>query len=147
MKSNHTVTLMKLFGLALLALALSAGLASAQEYTGKFTLPVPTQWESAVLPAGEYSLAFEGVTRPLIVRRQNKVVAVIGTSAIVSEGALGKGNALIGIRNGKTLRIRALTLAQARVTFHYALPKEQGPLMAQAGPKLIERIPITMSGK
>jgi hypothetical protein len=37
-------------------------------YSGRFTLPYDVQWGTAVLPAGEYSLAMDTMNGPLSVR-------------------------------------------------------------------------------
>lgn len=150
MKSNRSVTLMNSFGLAVLAVVLCSSLASAQRYAGKFTLPVETRWERAVLPAGEYSITLD-TTLPRIFRiqRENKVVSLIPAfpSSGMAGGPVGGRSALIGIRNGQTLRIRALSLAELQMTLYFVLPKAESSLVAQGGPKLIERVPITMTGK
>ena len=55
MKSTRSLKSVRILLLAVLAAGLSASLASAQEYQGKFTLPFEARWGSAVLPAGDYT--------------------------------------------------------------------------------------------
>ena len=55
MKSTRSLNSVRILLLAVLAAGLSASLARAQEYEGKFTLPFEARWGMAVLPPGDYS--------------------------------------------------------------------------------------------
>ena len=132
--------------LALLATAVSAGLLSAEDYVGKFTLPFQAKWGRATLPAGDYEFQLNTARSPytVTVRGQDKA------AMIMSEGTSTKDasdrSELVVVRRGRTGTIRALHLNEVGQTFFYVPPKGERQLLAQA-PELIQRIPILVSGK
>ena len=149
MKTYRISTLMRLFGLAFLAVALSAGLASAEDYEGTFTLPVETHWGVAVLPSGDYSFKFEtdsGGKATVWIRHGNDNVAIIRATGGISQRDVDH-SALIGVRASDRLYIRALHLADGNLSLQYAMPKDAGKFIADAGPKLIQRVPVLMAAK
>jgi len=131
--------------LALLATVVSAGLLSAEDYVGKFTLPFQAKWGRATLPAGDYSFQLNTARSPytVTVRGQDKA------AMIMSDGTSNKDvstrSELVVVRRGRTGTIRALHLNEVG-TFFYVPPKGERQLLAQA-PELIQRIPILVSGK
>jgi hypothetical protein len=60
------VRLARHFAVAAVLGALSVGVAQAQSfYYATFTLPFEVRWGGAVLPAGDYRLAMNGINEPL----------------------------------------------------------------------------------
>ncbi len=55
MKQTRSFTTVRLAVFALLATVVFAGLLSAEDYRGKFTLPFEAKWGTAALPPGDYT--------------------------------------------------------------------------------------------
>jgi len=147
MKSTRSLKSVRILLLAVLAAGLSASLASAQEYQGKFTLPFEARWGSAVLPAGDYTFRVNASEDPCMVSvsQERQIVALILTSA-ATRGEVAGSSALIAVRNAGNYRIRALQLAEAGVVLEYSLPKAERQLLAQQ-PVLFQRMPVIAAGK
>lgn len=158
-------SLMILAGLSMAVLALSATGAKAQGLTmtnigGKFTLPLEAVWGHATLPAGEYTLRYGYAPSGL------PVVEVLGTAkgsrhafilAQAADTASGARNAIVCVRDGGILIVRALEMPVVGQTASFAMP-HGAQLMAHVqsdntntllagGPMLIQRVPITGSSK
>lgn len=148
MNNARSFTLVRLVFLALLAASLSAGLASAQNYKGQFTLPFEARWGVATLPPGDYSFRLDTAVAPYMahIQREGQTVAMIMANGGSSDSSPSERSQLIVVRHGKQGTIRALQLAEAGRAFFYTVPKAERQLLAQA-PELIQRIPITMTGK
>jgi len=146
MTKTRIFTLIRMVFLALLAMVVSAGLLSAEDFAGKFTLPFEAKWGQATLPAGDYSFRLNTARSPytVTVRGQDKA------AMIMSEGTSTKGasdrSELVVVRRGRTGTIRALHLNEVGLTFFYVTPKGERQLLAQ-GPVLIQRIAVSVSGK
>lgn len=149
MISARSLKAVRILVLAFLAASLSAGLASAQQYTGKVTLPVKTYWGNVVLPPGDYVFSVESTSPYCMVlrRRTREFVAFVMPSAKTLRGPVAGPSELIGIRRGGTLRIRELRVSEAELTLGYSFPQGARQLVAEKGPDLIQHIAITMSGK
>jgi hypothetical protein len=108
MTMKESVCLTRGFALAIVLGALSAGAAQAQ-YSARVTLPHEVRWGGAILPAGEYRLAMESISRPL---------QVIDASGRVRVYALGTPDAptktqpdsLLITRDGAERTVRSLNL-------------------------------------
>jgi hypothetical protein len=134
--------------LAVLAAGLSASLASAQEYQGKFTLPFEARWGKAVLPAGDYSFCVNPSAPPytVLVSQEGRGGAFIEANVGATRGEVADSSALIAVRNAGSYRIRALRLAEAGVVLEYTPPKAESQLLAQQ-PELFQRVPVIAAGK
>lgn len=132
--------------LLLLAVFASAGLLSAEDYSGKFTLPVETKWGTATLPPGDYTFKLNINVHPFTAKVSGKDVEAYIFSTGLSEKNPGGESALIIVRRGRNGTVRGLHLAKEGLVFTYAAPKGELPLLAQ-GPQLIQRIPVVVSGK
>jgi len=134
--------------LAVLAAGLSASLARAQEYEGKFTLPFAARWGTAVLPAGDYSFRVDASVEPCIVSVSQgpRGAALIMAESGASKGEMAGSSALIAVRSAGGYRIRALRLAEAGVVLEYSLPKAERQFLAQQ-PVLYQRLPVIAAGK
>lgn len=148
MTNTRTFTLIRVVFLALLATVVSAGLLSAEDFQGKFTLPFEAKWGLATLPPGDYAFRINPAVAPYTVQvqREGKGVAIITASDGRSESGPSGQSQLIVVRRGKKGTIRALQLAEAGVVLSYTAPKAERQLLAQA-PELIQRIPLSVSGK
>ncbi len=148
MKISQRFKSVRILLLAVLAVGLSAGAASAQTFEGKFTLPFEARWGKAVLPAGDYTFNVDPDTAPYIVvlRHKQKGVAYVTTDSVISRDAFSGSSALIAVRSGGKYRIRTLHLANAGVVLGYAFPKAERQFIAQA-PVLLQRIPVSVQGK
>jgi len=142
MNSTRSLKSVRILLLAVLAAALSASLASAQEYQGKFTLPFEARWGSAVLPAGDYTFRVNASEAPCMVSvsQGQQIVALILTSS-TTRGEVAGSSALIAVRIAGSSHIRALQLAEVGVVLEYSPPKAERQLLAQQ-PVLFQRMPV-----
>ncbi len=148
MKISQRFKSVRIVLLAVLAIGLSAAVASARDYEGKFTLPFEARWGSAVLPAGDYTFNVDPDVSPyiLVLRHNLKDVAFIPAAFVVSRGDDPGSSALIAVRSGGKYRIRILRLKEAGAIFGYNVPKAERQFIAQA-PELLQRIPVSVRGK
>jgi hypothetical protein len=148
MKSAQSLKAVRILVLALLATGLSAGLASAQQYVGKITLPVKTQWGNAVLPAGDYSFVLDPATPDAVtIRHAGERLALIQTTGGIAQDPEISSSELVGIRRGGVLRVRTLRLAEVHLALFYPQAKGERQLIAQNSPELVQRIAVAMNGK
>ncbi len=147
MKSTRSLKSVRILLLAVLAAALSASLASAQDYEGKFTLPFEARWGKAVLPAGDYTFRVDPNNEPCMVSlsQGRQIVAFILTSD-TTRGKVAGSSALIAVRNAGSYRIRALQLAESGVVLEYSSPKAERQILAQQ-PVLFQRVAVIAAGK
>jgi hypothetical protein len=159
-------SLMILAGLSLAVLALGAPGAKAwspegTEFAGTFTLPFEAQWGSTILPVGEYSLYYRQAHAggPLIVEVQGKEKGsphVFILPQGVSDASATK-SALVCVREGNGLVIRALEMTQIGTAAYFPLPrgarltahngKHSGYTQLAEAPMLIQRIRVTLNAK
>ena len=161
-----TRNLMTLAGLILAVFALSATGAKAQtltnnDFAGTFTISHEAQWGKMTLPAGTYNLYYgrlhDGSASMVEVAGKAKgsprgVIAVAGkdeTSAATS--------ALVCIREGDTLIVRALEMPAIGTSAQFSMPngsrlvaqngKNNGYTQLAEAPRLIERVPVAFNAK
>ena len=148
MKSIRSLKSVRILLLAVLAAGLSASLASAQDYEGKFTLPFEARWGTAVLPAGDYSFRINTNNYSCIalVSQGGRGVAFIMPDTAASRGEVAGSSALIAVRSAGSYRIRALQLAEAGVVLEYSPPKAERQILAQL-PVHFQRVPVIAAGK
>ena len=136
--------------LLLLGTYLTAGILSAQVqgsvYRGTFTLPFETRWGTAILPAGDYSLALNSTTMPVraTVRGENGAVLIQAEAMATQAGS--DQSSLIVTRQSRRGVVRGLYVAELGVAFYFGAPKAERQVIAQ-GPELIQRIPVVRAGK
>jgi len=135
-----------LLGVLVLAALLTASFASAQqrELLGHFTLTSETRWGLAVLPPGNYSFELDLTHDLITVRGQHRATMIM--SATHDTDTRVKSSALILVSRRGRDTVRALQLAGQKVVLVYAVPKETREELAQ-GPTIIQRVPVTISGK
>jgi hypothetical protein len=150
----------RLFVLALAATAISVGTSSAQDFQGKFTLPLQAQWGKVILQPGHYTMTlarFQGGQQVVTVRSEGTAgpEAMILTESENPSPSISK-NSLLCIREGGALVVRSLEVAVEGETIYFHMPKgaplyaqrrgEKQVLLAQ-GPQLIERVPVAFGSK
>jgi hypothetical protein len=118
-----------LFGLALMALSMSASLAAAEDTAGKFTLSQPVHWGDALLPAGDYTCAVEnrGPSRVVFVRGAEGKPSYLFAAFSTSETALSDQNHLTLAVRGDERFVQALALGTLGETVYFTVPKEKAP--------------------
>ncbi len=133
--------------MAVAALGLFAGAAQAQDYIGKFNLPIETQWGKAVLPAGNYTLEHNSMRRPdlVTVRGEKETIMTLPASQSFQADRSQKSALVLARMKGKTV-VRTLVLAELGMEFYYPWPKGERIRIAE-GPVLIQRVPITRVGR
>jgi hypothetical protein len=150
MKTIRHYALMKYAAFVLLAICFNAALAAAQDagavYRGSFHLPFEARWGTAVLPPGDYTLALNSTTVPSMVTVRGEKTAIMVQAQLMARHTGSDRSALVLVRRAKKGVVRSLYLAEMEIAFHYGLPKEERPVLAQ-GPQLIQRIPVTMTGR
>ncbi len=130
--------------LAMLGAALSAGVLSAQDFQGSFTLPFETRWGTAVLPAGDYTFKLDTVKYVVTVYGENRAPMILSSSRN-TDSTFGS-NKLIVARHGSKGTVRTLRLAELQLAFNYSAPKGEPPMVAQE-PELLQPIPVVVYGK
>ncbi|HEX5412841.1 MAG TPA: hypothetical protein VFZ27_13410 [Terriglobia bacterium] len=157
--------LMTLAGLSVMLLALGATGAKGQgsyatQFAGTFTLPFEAQWGKMTLPAGDYALQYglNEIGYGLVVVRGAAKGSPYGS---IIAGPLGetsaKQNAIICVRDGNALIVRALEMPTIGTSVNFALPpganfvahnaKHSGYTQLAEAPVLIQRIPVTLDSK
>lgn len=143
---------------------LVAGVAGARaqtlrvtEFSGTINLPVETQWQGATLPAGSYSLYYgTRVGGTYYVELDGKTH---GTSHVfvlpqAHNQSSAANNELVCVREGSQLVVLGLKMPQIGESVSFAMPRG-AELMAHRtngsrnveiaeGPRLIQRIPVTL---
>jgi len=148
-----------LFAVGILAAAMGASRASAQEFHGKFTLPFPALWGTTSLPPGNYDLNVEraqGGQRKLELRSEYGQSVFVLAMAETASPSVNK-NAIVCIRQGSARIVRSLELSTLGETLDFHLPKgavmyaqkrsaKEPTLLAEA-PQLIQRIPLVAAAR
>ena len=118
------------------------------EEVGRLTLPFETQWGPVVLPAGNCSFTIQSATDSSLIEVRNAQgqPVMITSSYGVSEGKLSDASLLIVLRSGGKGTVRSLYLRELGMTFYYPRPKGEKQFVAQA-PELLQRVPVSVSGK
>lgn len=165
MKTNRSFLPLVGFFVAFLALGVSGSRAQnlhSTEFVGTVTLPFAAQWGELTLPAGEYKISYGALFDG------SEFVAVEGKAEGSPHGlilpiekkesaATNKKNDLVCIRQGRDGIVRELEMPAIGKTVSFAMPRgeqliahnRKGSANTQlaGGPTLIERLPVTPSGK
>jgi hypothetical protein len=139
MKGIRNLGWLKVTILTIFVAALSAGLASAQDYSGKFTLPFEVQWGKATLPAGEYTLRINAAA-PYLAKIYGKDSGVLVLAKTFSNAsAPERSELIIGTSHGKPT-VQALCLRELGVVFSYGKSQPKQMILAQVTfPVLLRR--------
>jgi hypothetical protein len=113
--------------------------------SGSFTLPFEVRWNSATLPAGDYTFTMESATLngSTLLRGPNGNI-FINTMA-VSDQNTNQNSALSIERRGSTRFVKELYLSDRGRHFFYWAPKtkDNEKLLGQ-GPVSAERVPVSL---
>ncbi len=146
MKGIRNLGWLKVTILAIFVATLSAGLASAQDYSGKFTLPYEVQWGKATLPAGEYSFRIRAAAPPYLAKIYGKGSGVFVLAKTFSTASAPERSELIIGRSQGKPTVQALCLRELGVVFSYGKTQPRQMTLAQATlPVLLRR--ATVNGK
>ncbi len=141
MNSICTCKLAGVLALAILAVCFNAGRVSAQDFHGKFTLPVEARWGPVTLPPGEYSIIVDH--QPVLGKvflsgtRKNAIIA----PTIIDHLDVPKHTGLICEWSSGRFNVRSLYVEELNLVLSYPRPKGERQLMAQA-PRATERVRI-----
>jgi hypothetical protein len=140
-----TNRILAIAGLGLFGMCAVAGSTPAQNrVNGSFTLSHEVRWQSARLPAGNYTFSLASTDRmtPMIVTGPNG--SVFELAVVISQRHSDKPSALILERRAGTSFVREMYLDNAGLQFDYSVPKirEKDKLLAQ-GPVSTEQILIS----
>jgi hypothetical protein len=134
---------LKVLILTIFVACLSAGLASAQDYSGKFTLPFEVQWGSATLPAGEYSFRIDTAAAPYVAKIYGKDSGVLILAKTFSNASAPERSELIIGRSEGKRTVHALCLRELGVVFSYGKSQPQQMTLAQVTfPVLLRRASV-----
>jgi len=120
MKSIRNNTLLRTLALGVLACCLGAGVANAQAFQGKFSLPFEVRWGTAALQPGNYTFNLEGVKtgNTLQLMQNGKVVAQL---LPISHNPSAAGRAVLVIDSSKSgSTVREIRLPDIGVVLYYA---------------------------
>jgi hypothetical protein len=135
-------SLIRFFGLALLAACFNAGLARAQVFQGKFSLPFEARWGQATLPAGDYSFKLDNTSGTCMLRVYRGRDGVGMIMAQASDKASSDRAQLTVVRG----TVRALNLPQIGIVLNYA-PHHPEHLTAPEEREVAVTVPVSPAGK
>jgi len=140
------LTFLKLAVAAAIVTGVSVGPASAQSLKGTFTLPYEVQWGKAVLPAGPYTITFDTLHGPAIVRTSTGEGRAIVMARIVDKAMKDQPSELLVTKIENQRVVRTLNLREAGVTFVYRpFTKSERKLVGKVDES--EALPILMAQK
>lgn len=165
MKTIRSLTI--LAGLSLVLLALGVTGARAQDgqslsitnFNGTFTLPLDAQWGKTSLPAGNYTLRYGTLNGSHMVEVRGTAKGNPHGLILVQqpESTSVKNNAIVCVREGSALVVRALEMPSIGRSANFAMPRgtqltahnrnHKGYTQVAEAPVLIERIPVTLNAK
>lgn len=131
-----------LLGIAsIIAAAGSLGAQSGSpDLAGSFTLPSQVHWQTAVLPAGEYTFTVDlsGPLGRLAIRQGPKTVAFVVLQD-KSEASTNDNSSMLLVGQ----RVRSLHLAPLGATYYFPGRKNEREFIARRpSPKIVAEIPV-----
>jgi hypothetical protein len=114
-----SLTFLKLAVAVAIAICLSVSSASAQSLKGSFTLPYEVHWGKAVLPAGPYTITFDSLRGPAIVRTRTGEGRALVMPVTTDKAMNDQPSALLITRIENEHFVRYLNLRDANVSFVY----------------------------
>jgi hypothetical protein len=139
MKAIRFTDWLRVLILAGFVACLTGGVASAQDFSGKFTLPFEARWGSAILPAGDYSFTMDMARAPFLakIRGENGTVLVLAQS--VSDRSIAAQNELILVPRAGKYTVRALNLAGVGLVFTYGISEGRQITLARNNEPILYR--------
>ena len=116
-----SLTFLKLAVAAAIAICLSVSSASAQSLKATFTLPYEVQWGKAVLPAGPYTITFDRLSGPAIIRNRTGGGGVLVMPVTTGQAMNDQPSGLIVTATENEHIVRYLNLREANVSLGYRL--------------------------
>jgi hypothetical protein len=107
--------------LAAIAICMSASSASAQSLKATFTLPYEVHWGKAVLPVGPYSITFDSLSAPAIIRTGTGGGGVLVMPVTTGEALNDQPSGLIVTATENEHIVRYLNLREANMSLGYHL--------------------------
>jgi hypothetical protein len=135
------------FGLA--AICASAIPAAAQNVIhGSFTLPDEVRWQSATLPAGDYTFSVKSGAMPCMITLNGPKGGAFVFALASDEDKISNVSILSIEHRGGMRVVRELYLAQIGLRLEYSVPKvpKNEKLLAQ-GPATTEQVLVSMTRK
>ncbi len=115
---------------------------------GRLTLPFAARWGETLLPAGDYSFAFDslGGRRLLLVRGGAAALIAPGlVTADRQEPDAPEGSALITVRQRGSYTVRTLRLSVEGLRLILSFPLPEAPSSrARRTPALLQRVPVRL---
>jgi len=115
------LTFLKLAVAAAIVTCVSVGSASAQSLKATFTLPYEVRWGKAVLPAGPYTITFDSLSAPAIIRTRNGGDGVLVMPVTTGQAMDDQPSGLIVTATEKEHVVRYLNLREANISLGYHL--------------------------
>lgn len=119
--TKRSLTFLKLAVAAAIGICLSASSASAQSLKATFTLPYEVHWGKAVLPAGPYTITFDSLSAPAIIRTRNGGDGVLVMPVTTGQAMDDQPSGLIVTATENERVVRYLNLREANVSLGYHL--------------------------
>jgi hypothetical protein len=144
MKFIRNNTLLRTLALGALVSCLAAGVANAQSFQGRFSLPTKVSWGMATLQPGDYTFSLEGVRSDdtLQLMQNGKVVARLQPQSHNLAAAGPDALVIYGDKSGST--VREIRLPDVGVVLYYA-PHAPKHGTATEEREVTQLIPITVT--
>jgi hypothetical protein len=144
--ATHLPTSLKLLLGVVIATCAFTAVANAQpSFVGKFTLPYEVHWDSAVLPAGEYSIRMDSAAGPAVIRWASGSREVYTRFRIIADSEKGGAYLTLTIQ-GNERRVRSVNLPELGESVIFApLTKTERERLAKAGQ--ISTVPVVIARK
>ena len=149
MNPTKSTSTLGLLTLGLLISLLWVGVAQAAPlYRGKFTLPHAVRWGQAVLPAGDYQLRFEDVskTRVFVVIQDMKSHEDVAYLPAITAGEAQGDNVLLITKEGDQLVVQSLRLGKLGMAFTYEPTRVRGTNGTEEA-HTVQALPVTEAKK
>jgi len=149
MNPTKSTSTLGLLTLGLLISLLWVGVAQAAPlYRGKFTLSHAVRWGQAVLPAGDYQLRFEDVSksRVFVVIQDMKSHEDVAYLPAITAGEAQGDNVLLITKEGDQLVVQSLRLGKLGMAFTYEPTRVRGTNGTEEA-HTMQALPVTEAKK
>ena len=146
MSRKRSGTVVKLLIVAAAVVGSFAETASAQVVRGTFRLPYDVRWGGTVLPAGEYSIVVDSLSRPAIIRSATGRSVAFVLAGSVDRAMKGRDTSLLLSRTESEPVVRVFNWREGNLAFVYkSFTKGERERLAQAGN--VQAVPILMAAR
>ena len=119
--------------------------AQTSAFSGRFTLPYPVRWNSAVLPAGNYTINIHSVLSPGLVQSTDGRTSAFVFASIADHSKKGAAR-LVVVTRGNERKVASLDLPSAGISLVYS-PVTKAEQEAFAKAMQIETVPLVTARK